>query len=322
MRQRSDGSVQAARNRAAILRRIRSWFDSMNVLEVDTPALSPYAVSDVQIESLEIPQSRVSRRPLYLHTSPEFCMKRLLADGYPDIYSICRVFRDGESGQRHQPEFTMVEWYRHDFGLQAIIDDTLQLIRASVGTRLVGGEADQFDYRDKFREAVAHDPFTATVAELADAAQADADLVSSIGNARDDWLDLILATRIAPTLSRDRLTVLRHFPASQAALARLCPADSRVADRFEVFFGPLELANGYVELIDAAELSRRMQADDEKRRRRHLPRRPLDETLLAALRSGLPPSAGVALGLERLQMLHDQTDDIRDVITFAFETEQ
>jgi len=304
-----------------MMRRIRACFDAADVLEVDTPALSSYAVSDTQIESFEIQQCLVSQRPLYLHTSPEVCMKRLLSAGYPDIFSICRVFRDGESGPRHQPEFTMIEWYRLGFGLQDIVDDTIKLIAAALNTDELT-KPHQYDYRDIFLQIVNVDPLTATIDELADAASADSDLRKALGDERDDWLDLLLATHIAPAFDTHRLTVLRHYPASQAALARLCPDEPRVADRFEVFFGALELANGYVELVDAEEQLQRMLADNADRRRRNRTVRPQDRSLLAALQAGLPASAGVAMGFERLQMIHDTTDDIGDVITFSFEAEQ
>ena len=247
---RPTSGPQAAASRAAMLRRIRAHFDHAAMLEVDTPALSPFAVSDTQIESLEIHRSAVSSRPLYLHTSPEFCLKRLLAAGYPDIYSICRVFRDGESGKQHQPEFTLVEWYRLNFSLQAIIDDTVAVIRAALAAAAPSA-LQLHDYRTLFVAALGVDPLAAPIAALADAAEADESLRAAVGSTRDDWLDLLLATRIAPTFSTDTLTVVRHYPASQAALARLCPADPLVADRFEVFLGPVELANGYVELTDA-----------------------------------------------------------------------
>lgn len=246
-------------------------------------------------------------------------MKRLLAAGYPDIYSICRVFRDGESGRRHQPEFTMIEWYRLDFELRVIVDDTLNLINASLDSDQLVENYVVYDYQDVFVEATGANPLTADIHELASAAQADDQLKQSIGDERDDWLDLLLATRVTPAFAADQLTVLRHYPASQAALARLCPDDSRVADRFEVFLGTVELANGYVELTDAAEQSRRIVAENEDRLRRGRPLRPHDSSLLAALRSGLPCCAGVAMGFERLQMIQEGTDDIRDVISFSFE---
>ena len=140
-----------------------------------------------------------------------------------------------------------------------------------------------------------------------------------IGDHRDDWLDLLLATRITPTFAKDRLTVLRHFPATQAALARLCPDEPLSADRFEVFFGAIELANGYVELTDAAEQRRRIETDNAERRRRHRRVRPIDVTLLAALDAGMPNCGGVAMGIERLQMVQDDADDMTNVVSFAFE---
>lgn len=303
------------------MRRVRDYFEARAILEVDTPALSPYAVSDTQIESFEISKSLVSQRPLFLHTSPEFCMKRLLCAGYPDIFSICRVYRDGEYGRQHQPEFTMIEWYRLDLDLRGIIDDTLGLIHSALTTTILKKAPIEHEYRDIFMQVAEVDPLTASVGDLQEAASADADLHRSIGEERDDWLDLILATRIAPTFENHRLTVLRHYPASQAALARLCPDDRRVADRFEVFCGPLELANGYVELIDAEEQRARMQKDKRYRVRRKRHVRPLDTAFLAAMESGLPPCAGVALGFERLHMIHDGTDDVRDVVSFPFQGE-
>jgi lysyl-tRNA synthetase class 2 len=303
-----------------MLRRIRTAFEQAGVLEVDTPALSPSAVSDTQIESLEISHSAVSSRSLFLHTSPEFCMKRLLAAGYPDMFSICRVFRDGECGRQHQPEFTMIEWYRLGFELQDIIDDSLRVIRAALAMA-APADVRQCDYRTLFVDSLGLDPMLAPVHELAAAANVDGQLRESLADERDDWLDLLLATRVAPTFDNDCLTVVRHFPASQAALARLCPADRTVADRFEIFVGSTELANGYVELTSAHEQRQRIQADNRDRQRRGRPLRPVDQGLLAALEHGLPACAGVAMGLERLQMLHDETDDIRDVITFAFEAD-
>ena len=308
----------AAARRARMKQRIRAYFAAAHVLEVDTPVLSPYAASDPQIESLEITRCQVSGRPLYLHTSPEFCMKRLLAADYPDIYSMCRVFRDGESGRLHQPEFTMLEWYRLGMRLDEIVADTVGVISAALDRDI---DVDSVEYRDAFIAACGLDPFVADIASLAEAAEADDALRAAVGDERDDWLDLLLATRVTPQFAPDHLTVLRHYPASQAALARLCPDDNAVADRFEVFLGPVELANGYVELTDSDEQLRRIEADNVARRRRGRPVRPVDELLLAALESGLPDCAGVALGLERLLMLFNKTDDIGNVITFTFQAD-
>ncbi len=307
---------EAAGHRAALLQRIRAYFSACDVLEVDTPALSTAAVSDVQIESLEIGQSQVSRVPLHLTTSPEFPMKRLLAAGYPDIYAICRVFRDGEAGKKHQPEFTMIEWYRRGMELEEIVNDTLELIAAALEEAAPRGDPIIAGYRELFLEATGVDPLAAETGALA--ALADEATRIAIGEEHDDWLDWLFAARVVPMLAKDRLTVVQHFPASQAALARLCPDDARVADRFEVLLGDIELANGYVELTDPAEQRRRMDADNATRQRRGRRVRPVDETLLAALEAGLPQCAGVAMGLERLQMVLVNTDDIRNVITFAF----
>lgn len=306
----------AAGRRAALLQRIRAYFAGCNVLEVDTPALSTAAVSDVQIESLEVGQSQVSRVPLHLTTSPEFAMKRLLAAGYPDIYAICRVFRDGEAGRKHQPEFTMIEWYRRGMELERIVNDTLELIAASLAEAAPRQEPVIVGYQELFLEATGIDPLAAETAALT--SLADEATRVAIGEERDDWLDWLFATRVVPMLATDRLTVVRHYPASQAALARLCPDDARVADRFEVLLGDIELANGYVELTDPVEQRRRIDADNAARERRGRRVRPVDEALLAALEAGLPQCAGVAMGLERLQMALVNTDDIRDVITFAF----
>lgn len=304
--------------RAAMLRRLRDHFESASVLEVETPALSFAAVSDVQIESLEV-RSVLTDRTLYLHTSPEFCMKRLLASGYPDIYAISRVYRDGEFGRRHQPEFTLVEWYRLGYPLADIVADALTTIAVGLDDPTLARNAVVTDYRDAFVRTLGVDPVTATIDELADAAEADLSLRTALGNERDGWLDLLLSTRVATGFLHDRLTVVQHYPATQSALARICEADASVADRFEIFHGPMELANGYVELTDAAMQASRMECDLATRKRRGQPLRPRDESLLAALQHGLPPCAGVAMGLERLQMVHDKTNDIRDVIPFLFE---
>ncbi len=302
-----------------MLRRLRAYFDAESVLEVDTPALSATAISDVNIESLEV-VSDLTEGSLYLHTSPEFCMKRLLASGYPDSYSICRVYRDGEVGRRHQPEFTMVEWYRLGFGLADIITNTLKTIAMALDDPTLADDVVVIDYRDAFIDVSSVDPLQALISDLADAADADDELRRALGDARDDWLDLILTTKIAPTFGADKFTVLQHYPASQAALAQICPADASVADRFEVFMGPTELANGYVELTDARIQAQRIANDQAMRESRGQVVRPHDQSLLAALESGLPACAGVAMGLERLQMMHDKTDDIRNVISFPFET--
>ena len=313
---KASAGVALARQRADMLERARAFFRARDVLEVDTPALGRHAASDPNIDSLRV--AGHGDTTLYLQTSPESFMKRLLAGGYPDIYALGHVFRGGEAGRLHQPEFTMVEWYRRDFGLGAMIDETVAFI-ADLLDRPDLGKADSLEYRDAFRRFAGIDPVAASTDELAEAASADAGLRENLGDDRDAWLDLLLCTRVAAGFATGRLTVLRHFPASQAALARVCPVDGNVADRFEIFYGEMELANGFVELRDPDEQRRRMLADLEKRRATGRQPVPLDEPLLAALDAGLPRCAGVAVGFERLLMLASGADDIRDVMTFAFD---
>jgi lysyl-tRNA synthetase class 2 len=316
MNWRASSGATVARQRGVLLERARAFFARREILEVDTPALGRYTTSDPQIDGPRV--ECADSRTLYLQTSPESYMKRLLADGYPDIYAICRVFRDGEVGRLHQPEFTMVEWYRHDFSLYAMATEAVAFIADSLDEPDLR-DAQVFDYVAAFEEFAGIDPLAANVDALAAAANADVELRQSLGDDRDAWLDLLLSTRVAEQFSSDTLTVLRHFPASQAALARACPDDASVADRFEIFLGSTELANGFVELGDAVEQRRRIDADLAKRSASGRPAVPVDDALLAALESGLPACAGVAIGFERLLMIAMNKNDIRDVVTFAFE---
>ena len=299
-----------------MLERARRFFRSRDVLEVDTPALGRFTTSDPNIESLCL--ANVHGATVFLQTSPESYMKRLLADGYPDIVGICRVFRGGEAGRLHQPEFTMVEWYRHGFGLDDMIDETVAFI-ADLLEQPGLLDVEKLEYAEAFRRYAGVDPLAAGIGALAEAASAEDDLQESLGSDREAWLDLVLSTRVAAGFEGDRLTVLRHFPARQAALAQRCPANDGLADRFEVFYGGMELANGFVELRDPDEQRRRMLADLEKRRAASREPVPMDEPLVAALESGLPECAGVAVGFERLLMIAAGAEDIRDVLTFGFD---
>lgn len=241
-------------------------------------------------------------------------MKRLLAAGYPDIYQVGPVFRAGEQGHHHVPEFTMIEWYRRDFDLGGIVDETLCLVQ-----RLLDAKPETFvtGYADAFRDALDIDILECPTAVLEAATGADPQLAATLGNDRNAWLDLLLATRVTSTFPAGRLTVLRHYPASQAALARLCPDDPRVADRFEVFLGDVELANGFVELADAGEQLARFRSDQALRRAAGKPVPEIDTQLLGALEAGLPDCAGVALGFDRLLLCALNVDDISRVTTFA-----
>lgn len=313
---RPIADLQVAKNRAAMLQRSRQYFTDHDILEVDTPALSKFAVTDPHIESLS---AQSSMEPdLFLHTSPEYKMKRLLAAGFGDIYQICKVFRDGEQGRNHLPEFTLVEWYRLNFGLQEMIRDTIGFIAATLDRPELVATANSCSYEEVFRRSAGLSPQSARIGELADCMSADEDLREAIGDNRDEWLDLILADKIAPNFAKDKLTVIYHYPASQAALARICPDNDQVADRFEVFYGSLELGNGFVELTDAEEQIARLERDRLTRRRNNKVDHQIDEEFINALRAGLPCCSGVAVGFDRLLMLHEDQDDISGVTNFIY----
>ena len=297
-----------------MLGRVRDFFETRGVLEVDTPALTRYPVSDPHIESMRVDASVAPS--LFLHSSPEYRMKQLLAAGFGDIYQVCKVYRDGERGAQHLPEFTLVEWYRCDFGLDDMMKETAEFVATLLERPGLVASAQFSSYADLFRDALGLDPHAADVAQLANCLGADARLGNAIGDDRDAWLDLALAEKVVPAFRQDSLTIVFHYPASQAALARTCPDDARLADRFEVFLGAVELANGFVELTDADEQLSRFKEDQEVRRQNNQPVHPLDPDLIAALRAGLPSCAGVATGFERLLMLREGIADIAAVSSF------
>ncbi|MEM7449920.1 MAG: EF-P lysine aminoacylase EpmA [Pseudomonadota bacterium] len=305
---RPGHTLEVARLRARLLAQARQWFDDRDVLEVTTPALDAAAVSDANIESIAATVAALDG-PRYLHTSPEYAMKRLLAAGFPDIYQICTVFRDGEVGRRHQPEFTMLEWYRHGMGLDAIVEDTIELIRSLLA---VAGKPHRLRYDEALRARCGVDSTSDTAALRAVAGDT---VAPAIASDRDALLDYLFSCEVAPGFREGGLTVITHYPPSQAALARI-DAASGYALRFEVFHGALELANGFVELTDADTQRQRFEADQAKRRDREQTLRPLDEKFLAALAHGLPDCAGVALGFDRLVMCATQSDTMHAVTSF------
>jgi len=309
----ADWTVLAMRART--LAAARGWFAARGITEVDTPVLTARGVTDPNIESVRAELAVTPGRHWFLHTSPEYAMKRLLAAGAPDIYQICHVFRDGEHGRHHQPEFTMIEWYRHAQDLDDVVADTLSLLATLLAPSLGDLGTATRRHRDAFREAAGVDPLTAdeqTVLAAAVAAGGGAAVTD-----RDAALDFLMGTRVAPALAAPRtLTALTHYPAAQAALAALDPADARLALRFEVFLDGRELANGFVELTDANEQRARFEADRAARRARGSADMLPDEQLLAALAHGLPRTAGVAVGFDRVLMAATGIDDIRRVQSF------
>jgi lysyl-tRNA synthetase class 2 len=310
--------------RAELLARIRTFFAARGVLEVETPMLSVAAITDPNLASFSTvyagPGPRHGRT-LYLHTSPEFPMKRLLAAGSGCIYQIARVFRDGEAGRRHNPEFTLLEWYRVGFDHHRLMDEVAELVMELLARRLPLAEPERLSYREAFQYHLDLDPHRATVAELA--ARAERHQVpippGMPADRTDPWLDLLLTHRIEPHLGPGRLTFLYDYPASQAALARLRPGEPPVGERFELYLNGVELANGFHELGDAGEQRRRFEQENAVRRALGLPPMPVDENLLAALEAGLPDCAGVALGVDRLVMLAAGKPSIQDVIAFPIE---
>lgn len=301
--------------RASLLAAARHWFAARAITEVQTPVLTRAGVTDPSIRSVSASLAASPGRRWYLHTSPEYCMKRLLAAGAPDIYQICPVFRDGERGPNHQPEFTMIEWYRHDFGLEDMLEDTFALLDTLLEPSLGRLEHEILTYRDVFFAKTGLDPIRTEIEVLRQAASEIADSGGTYD--RDTCIDLLMGMRVSPSLGNGKLTAVTRYPASQAALAELDPADHDVALRFEVFLEGRELANGFVELRDAREQRLRFESDRRKRQCRGEADMSADETLIAALAHGLPPVAGVALGFDRLVMAATGNEDIRCVQSFA-----
>lgn len=307
------------RARASLNRLIREFFHARGVLEVETPLLSRAGNTDPNVDSWNaLSATATAAEPRrWLRTSPEFALKRLLCDGQGDCYELGRVFRADELGARHSPEFTLLEWYRLGWNDAQLAAETVELIAAALATVGKRARVRRVRYRDLFRSTLGFDPLSADEATLA-AALAPLDARGALE--RDDRLNLLLALAIEPGFARDEITVVSDWPPSQAALARIVADDEgdAVAARFEVFVGPLELANGYHELTDPIEQRQRFERDLARRRVRGQVAPPLDRAFLAALERGLPDAAGVALGVDRLLMaLHDE-DAIDNVLALPF----
>jgi lysyl-tRNA synthetase class 2 len=305
--------------RAALLAVAREFFAHRAVLEVDTPQVVNFAVTDPQLHAAEVRWPAEESRPRYLHTSPEYAMKRLLAAGSGDIYQLGHVFRGGEQGALHSAEFMLLEWYRLGWSSVALMSEVDELLRTLLGAA-AGGATRTVSYEQAFLEALAVNPLTDTdgaIAACACAQGLDARLVQRCS--RDELLDLLMGTQIGPRLGKEGPVFVHGYPASQAALARLDPADPRVALRFELYLRGIELANGFEELADATEQRARFMEDQRSRAARGLTVPAIDEFLLAALASGLPACAGVALGVDRVVMLGCGARRIGEVLAFSSE---
>ncbi|WP_266171093.1 EF-P lysine aminoacylase EpmA [Dyella subtropica] len=304
--------------RARLYAQVRDFLAERGVLEVETPILSAAGNTDPNIESFSANFSGhvdAGPRERWLRTSPEYSLKRLLAAGVGDCYELGRVFRNGEAGGRHNPEFTMLEWYRVGWDHRQLMEETIALVETAL--TLVGrrGEVVVESYRQLFLDELGIDPIHTEIDALR--APLSEFGIDPEGLGRDDWLDLLITHKLQPAFPRDRITVIHDYPASQCALARIRPGDPPMAERFELYLGRYELANGYHELNDGTEQRKRFERDNAVRRARGLREVPLDEHLLTVL-DAMPDCAGVALGMERLLMCLAGTDAIADVLAFPF----
>lgn len=311
-------SLATLKKRADIINTIRQFFKERDVLEVDTPLLSHATVTDPYVFSIPAvfqPSGTHLEEPVYLQTSPEYAMKRLLAAGSGAIYQICKVFRQGDLGRIHNPEFTMLEWYRPGFDHHTLMNEMDELLCAVLNT----SHAERFSYLEAFEKFVGINPHIAEINELKNCVQHHG--INFVGDAteRNFWLNLLLAHCIEPRIGQDRPAFLYDFPITQAALAKIrLEENPPVASRFEVYFKGVELANGFHELQNVMEQRARFKNDLQQRQREGTPIVPIDERFLAALEAGLPDCSGVALGVDRLVMLALQTQALEEVVSFAF----
>ena len=313
---RPSASIEVLRERALVLQKIRQFFAQREVLEVDTPVLSHASVTDAHLHSFCTqfthpfsPQAST----LYLQTSPEFAMKRLLCAGSGAIYQICKSFRNEEVGRFHNPEFTMLEWYRPGFDHLQLMTEIDELIQMVVGC----DSAERVTYQDVFKQYLGYCPLTATLTDIKTlASQYGYAEIAANENEKDTLLMLLFSQHVEPKIGQDRPCFVMNFPASQAALARINPTNPLVAERFELYFKGIELANGFHELTDGPEQLRRFEQDNVKRQHMGLEIMPIDHNFIAAIDYGLPACAGVAVGIDRLLMLALNYSEIDQVIAF------
>ena len=313
--------IEIIKGRARIVSDIRHFFSQRHVLEVDTPILSRAAPTAPYLESFKtefIPMGSIDKASYYLQTSPEFAMKVLLAGGSGSIYQIAKVFRNGERGRLHSPEFTMLEWYRPELNLEELMDEVAALLQTITSY----SESVRFSYKEVVSQYLNINVFVCSKDELQKLAIKK--LPSFSGDFyldRDGWLELLMSQVIEPELASLKKPVfIYNFPASQAQLAKvkLDNDGEQVAARFELYAGGLEVANGYDELLDAKELRKRFEYDNQQRLKLGKAEMPIDEKLLAAMDLGLPPCTGVALGLDRLLMLAMNKESIDCVQNLPF----
>lgn len=316
---RPDCALDVLHSRARLLRRIRGYFDAQNVLEVETPLLSHAIGTDPQLAFFSTafdftPQTQT----LYLQTSPEFAMKRLLAAGSGSIFQICKAFRNGEAGRLHNPEFTILEWYRLGFRLAELMDDCAALIESVCAGHRTLRPTERFSYDSLFAEYTGLDATEFAHADYCAYAAANGlpEAIAICGEDHAVWLDFLFSHRIQPHLGQNRLCMVYGYPACQSSLARLNEQNPNITERVELFIDGVELGNGFFELADAAEQNRRFDHEIAVRKQRHLPPAQKDARLLAALDAGLPDCSGMAIGLDRLLMTVLGKDSLAEVLAF------
>ncbi len=316
-------SLEILKTRARLLSKLRAFFAEKNILEVQTPVLSHAGNTEPTIESFVIQEhenQQKSIQPLFLNTSPEFAMKRLLAAGSGSIYQITPAFRQDEQGRKHNPEFTLLEWYRIDFDHHALMGEVNALIRFVAEGHLNLERSQFYTYRDAMKTFANIDPFDSTNAHLKEAtAEAGIDVLGMDEASHDQWLDLLMSQVVEKKLPQNCPVFIYDYPATQAALAKIRQGSPDVAERFELYINGMELANGFHELSDASDQAERFHNEQIIRQKSGQQGIPADHHLIAALKHGLPECAGVAVGLDRLLMLLTNTTHIEDVLTFPFD---
>ena len=306
---RSTSSVEILKLRAQMLIQARAFFHEREIMEVETPLLGLHTVTDPNIDSLAFTLGETDR---FLQTSPEYAMKRLLAFGLSDIYQICKSFRIGESGSLHNPEFTLIEWYRLGFTLDDIINDTILLLHALLVDEI---EAERISYDDAFLQHVGFSLDNISERDIQDFAIENG-LMDAHLSSYNQCVDFVFSQCVVPRFAATVFTIVTDYPASQAALARLNQSNSSLSERFEIFFQGIELANGYHELADEQEQRQRFQKDNDQRRKLGKATVNSDQRLLDALRHGLPDCSGVAVGFDRVIMIKAGVKSISNVMSF------
>ncbi|HDR0611754.1 elongation factor P--(R)-beta-lysine ligase [Pasteurella multocida] len=312
-----SASIENLLARAKIIAEIRRFFTDRGLLEVETPVLSEFGVTDVHLSTFNtdfISPMAEKSKTLWLSTSPEYHMKRLLAAGSGPIFQLCHVFRNEEAGQHHNPEFTMLEWYRPHFDMYRLINEVDDLLQQILDCK----PTESLSYQFVFQEYVGLDPLSAEKAELVAKAK-QYHLQQAEQQDRDTLLQFLFSTVVEPNIGKENPVAVYHFPATQAALAQISSEDHRVAERFEFYYKGLELANGFHELTDVNEQLHRFEQDNVQRQKMGLPQRQIDKRLLGALQAGVPNCSGIALGVDRLLMIALGANAIHEVMAFGIE---